>query len=183
MLAILALKKAPPILKSIDISGAPKERKSRVMYLDLDLHFSDGVTDTFYKSNSRTNPQLLTLSIHHSSPGFFPVSPLAGIPSPGTPEYDPFSLSLPLPRGASSNTFARIWKIVEKVKNAFQPDYAVVQCGMDGLAGDPCSIWNLCIGVEEGDFGWCIQKIVEEWNCKVLLLGGGAFDAEGKFNP
>lgn len=171
ILAILSLKKTPPIPKTLGTS--PLSRKNRVMYLDLDLHFSDGVSESFYKSSSGANPQVLTLSIHYSSPGFFPPSPLADLPSPESPVYDPFTLSMPLRRGASSGTFKRIWRIVEDVKDAYQPDYVVVQCGLDGLAGDPCAMWNLCIGVEEGDMGWCIRNIVDNWKCKLLLLGGG----------
>jgi len=138
------------------------------MYLDLDLHFSDAVSQAFAGSASG---QILTLSVHHSAPGFFPVSHLAALPDPQP--SDPYTLSIPLQRGASDKTFYRIWtNCVESVKNAFNPDFVVVQCGVDGLAGDPCGIWNWSLGASEGSFGWCISKILA-WNCKTLFLGGG----------
>ena len=91
------------------------------MYLDLDLHFSDGVSQAFASSSVSTSaPQVLTLSIHHAAPGFFPASPLATIPDPSDPAFDPFTLSLPLERGASDATFSRIWPLVERVKDCMR---------------------------------------------------------------
>ncbi|KDQ10349.1 hypothetical protein BOTBODRAFT_36251 [Botryobasidium botryosum FD-172 SS1] len=156
ILAILHLKRASP--------------RPRIMYIDLDLHFSDAVSHAFASS-----PSVLTLSIHHTSPGFFPASPMALL-TPGDTN-DLSSLSLPLQAGASSPTFARVWKLVEGVKDTFKPDYVVVQCGVDGLAGDPCAVWNweLDIGVE-GSMGWCVEKVLG-WECKTLLLGGGGYNS------
>ena len=56
VLAILALKKAPPIPMPLPAGGdqmyendmPPTTRKPRAMYLDLDLHFSDGVSHAFH---------------------------------------------------------------------------------------------------------------------------------------
>ncbi|KAH9896667.1 histone deacetylase complex protein [Cubamyces lactineus] len=168
VLAILVLKRAvPPQL------GMP-QLKPRVMYLDLDLHFSDGVSEAFSLASSGSGtPQVLTFSIHHTAPGFFPISDLAGLPDPSSSSFDPFTLSLPLERGASNATFARIWPIIQQVKDAFQPDYVVVQCGVDGLAGDPYATWNWSLG-GEGGLGWYIEHICR-WGCKTLLLGGGGY--------
>ncbi|OJA15456.1 hypothetical protein AZE42_02207 [Rhizopogon vesiculosus] len=167
VLAILFLKRALP-------SRLPS-RKPRVMYIDLDLHFSDAVSQAFHKPGSVTASQVLTLSIHHAAPGFFPVSPLASLPKVDDPALDPFTLSVPLKAGASAKTFLRIWPIVERVKDIFRPDFVVVQCGVDGLAGDPMATWNWSLG-GEGSLGWCIHRIVHEWQGKNLLLGGGGYN-------
>ncbi|KAI0317555.1 histone deacetylase complex protein [Amylostereum chailletii] len=167
VLALLALKRAP--------------HRPRVLYLDLDLHFSDGVSSAFH-SPSRTLPsQLLTLSIHHAAPGFFPAGQLAQLPKVSEhaeeeANFDPFTLSVPLNGGGSNATFAAIWPAIERVKDAFGPDVVVVQCGVDGLAGDPCAIWNWGLG-GEGGLGWCIDRIVHRWGAKVLLLGGGGYSS------
>lgn len=168
ILAIMSLKKGPPL------SINPNRRKPRIMYLDLDLHFSDAVSECFYRSTSGSAPaQVLTLSIHYTSPGFYPANPLATLPDPASPNFDPFTLSLPLKQGASSQTFGRVWSIVETVKQSFSPDYVIVQCGTDGLAGDPHGIWNWSIGHEKGSMDWCVNEVVSKWQTKVLLLGGG----------
>ncbi|KLO16512.1 histone deacetylase 8 [Schizopora paradoxa] len=172
ILAILAFKKAP--------IPAPMgaQRKSRIMYLDLDLHFSDAVTQCFYNaSQSRSMPQVLTLSVHYDSPGFFPPSLYSGFPDPKSENFDPLSLSLPLQRGASASTYTRIWHIIEDVQGAFDPDFVIVQCGVDGLAGDPCGMFNWSIDNREGDMAWCIDQVVNKWNRRTLLLGGGGYNS------
>ena len=152
-------------------STAPP-RKARIMYLDLDLHFSDGVSHAFHRSNPPAGPpQILTLSIHHAAPGFFPSSPLTALSDPEDTDLDPFTLSLPLARGTSNATVLRVWPSIERVKDAFAPDFVVLQCGADGLVGDPYAVWNWALG-GEGGFGWCAQRICG-WGAKVLLLGGG----------
>ena len=145
------------------------------MYIDLDLHHGDGVADAFAnKSRSRRIfPQVLTLSIHHTAPGFYPAGLLADITPVDT--SDPFTLSIPLKAGASAATFAQIWAAVEKIRASFIPEYVIVQCGVDGLAGDPCAKWNWCIDRHiEGSLGWCIERILK-YNRGTLLLGGGMY--------
>lgn len=153
-----------------------------------------------------TPSNVLTLSIHHHSPGFYPHSALGSLTTPST--SDPFSLSIPLARGTSAETYARIWRTVERIAGAFfswnanpaapdsnapaadqpgpeepaptlAPTYLIVQCGVDGLAGDPYATWNWDIDVErEGSMGWCVSRIMEwvrERKVKAVFLGGGEF--------
>ncbi|TFY54229.1 hypothetical protein EVJ58_g8982 [Rhodofomes roseus] len=152
-------------------------RRPRVMYLDLDLHFSDAVSEAFLDSSATAlGPQILTLSIHHSTPGFFPHSYLATLRDPSADRFDPFTLSMPLDRGATDATFARIWPSVERVKEAFRPEVLIVQCGVDGLAGDSHAIWNWSLNDGEGSLGWCVDRICNQWGCTVLMLGGGGYN-------
>lgn len=147
------------------------------MYLDLDLHFSDAVSQALHTPALHTGviPQVLTLSIHHSAPGFFPLSSLSSLPDPSSSDFSPFSLSLPLKQGASNSTFTRIWPSVERVRAAYKPDYIVIQCGVDGLAGDPCGVWNWSLG-GEGGLGWCVNHALQ-WPGKKVLLGGGGYNS------
>lgn len=67
-----------------------------------------------------------------------------------------------------------MWPIVERIKSIFSPDYIIVQCGVDGLAGDPCATFNWCLDREvEGSMGWCIERVMKEWKGRKLALGGG----------
>ena len=183
VLAILTLKRARiPSTLNLDNPNPPL-RKPRILYLDLDLHFSDGVSHAFH--NIPGTPQILTLSLHHAAPGFFPISSLSSLPpSNPDPTFDPFTLSIPLARGANCQTFFSIWtNCVERVRASFQPDFVVLQCGVDGLAGDTYGIWNWSLGgredredeegPEEGSLGWCVNRVCHSWGCKTLLLGGG----------
>ncbi|KAI6142827.1 hypothetical protein BKA82DRAFT_532135 [Pisolithus tinctorius] len=180
VLAILALKKNRPAAKITSTSNTLPTittRKPRVMYVDLDVHFSDAVSQAFYNASSTASSQILTLSIHHTSPGFFPPSLLSDLSNPDDPAFDPFTLSLPLKAGASNRTFARIWPIVDGVEKTFDPDFIVIQCGVDGLAGDPVATWNWCLGDGEGSLGSWLEKMLREWRGKKLLLGGGGYNS------
>ncbi|CEL60369.1 histone deacetylase 1/2 [Rhizoctonia solani AG-1 IB] len=195
VLCILQLKRSGPGQK-----GRPK-----VGYLDLDLHHGDGVAEAFTSRSPEENDSedsmarekvslsnVLTLSIHHHASGFYPHSTLGGLTKPTT--TDPFSLSIPLDRGTSARTYARTWTIIERVLGAFfrwdeqtedddSPAYLVVQCGVDGLAGDPYAVWNWDIDIEnEGSLGWCVQKVMQwvgarEKHLKVIFLGGGGYNS------
>ncbi|KAJ8469205.1 hypothetical protein ONZ45_g16967 [Pleurotus djamor] len=118
-----------------------------------------------------------TLSIHHTSSGFFPISEFSGLPDPTHAKFDPFTLSIPLCKGASDSTYARIWPIVENIRDTYDPDIIVIQCGLDALAGDPCATFNWSLGANEGSYGWCIQRIHKKWRGKKLYLGGGGYNS------
>ncbi len=57
---------------------------------------------------------------------------------------------------------------MDSIKEAFQPDVIVCQCGADGVSGDPLGGFNLT--------GKAISKCVEyldKWKLPMLVLGGG----------
>ncbi|EIN09162.1 Arginase/deacetylase [Punctularia strigosozonata HHB-11173 SS5] len=181
VLAILALKRplrGPPPPLPGEVATAPA--KPMVMYVDLDLHFADGVCEAFASSHGTSgHSQILTLSIHHAAPGFFPASPLADLPVPDeSGAADPFTLAVPLRQGLSGATLKEVWmRVVEPIKDAFFVRFVVLQCGVDGLAGDPCGIWNIDLESRSPSMGWCIGRAVHEWGCKTLLLGGGGYSS------
>ena len=148
------------------------------MYLDFDVHHGDGVALAFLQplAPGAKDPQILTLSIHHHAPGFFPSHPTAALTPPDTDH--PHTLSIPLAHGAGGKTFARVWEeAVESVKAAWEPDYVVVCCGVDGMAGDgeKTGVWNL----GSRDLVEAVRKVCgwvdgREGSVRgVALLGGG----------
>jgi hypothetical protein len=118
-----------------------------------------------------SKPSVLTLSIHHHAPLFFPSGEGSRRTAPDTPT--PHTLSLPLGEGTSAASFSRAWASVEQVKRAWRPDFVVVCCGVDGLAGDGKGVWNLSTGEDPGDLGWAVRQICD-WQLGTVLLGGGA---------
>ena len=156
------------------------------MYLDLDLHYGDGVAQAFLSPTHYPHPlppgrapprppQVLTLSLHHASPIFFPPpTPHSGLPPCTTPH--PFTLSLPLAAYPSAATYARVWtSCVERIHDAYDPDYVVLQLGVDGLPGDPIGRYGAW-GLEgEGGVKWCVER-VKAWGKPLCVLGGGGYD-------
>ena len=160
-------------------------KRPRVLYLDLDLHYGDGVAQAFLsptqypvevteRKTPPRPPQVLTLSVHHHSPVFFSShSAHSSLPDQNTPH--PFTLSLPLAAYASPDTYAKVWGNVENVRQAFDPDYVVVQLGVDGLEGDRVGQYGAW-GIDgQGGIRWCIEKI-KSWNIPCCVLGGGGYD-------
>ncbi|GAA5902591.1 hypothetical protein JCM6882_009325 [Rhodosporidiobolus microsporus] len=156
----------PPPLK-------PPKRLSRILYIDLDLHHGDGVESAFY-----TTPSCLTLSVHLHAPLFFPATgsldstgPTASTgskPPPGALH----ALNVALEPGAGGEALERVWKsCVEAVREAYAPDAVVLQCGVDGLAGDPCKEFNLSLSA----LGHCVSAALA-WDLPTLLLGGGGYN-------
>lgn len=75
VLAILELQKNPlfdkkrfPPDTGAGLAKVPKRIK-KVLYIDLDLHHGDGVAEAF-----ETNPNVVTVSLHLWSKGFYPSS-------------------------------------------------------------------------------------------------------------
>lgn len=163
-----------------------EKRRPRIMYLDLDLHYGDGVAQAFlspthYPASTPVGkkpprpPQVLTLSVHHHSPIFFPPpSTFSGLPNPDSPH--PFTLSLPLAAYPSPSTHARLWSSsIEPVKEAFDPDYIVLQLGTDGLPSDPIGMYGAWSVDGVGGIEWCVGK-AKSWGLPMCVLGGGGYD-------
>ncbi|KAJ1940997.1 Histone deacetylase 8, partial [Linderina macrospora] len=139
---------------------------SRVLYVDLDLHHGDGVQDAFLYSN-----KVMTLSFHHFDRGFYPNS--GGIPVEGKGKGKGFSLNVPLMQGTTDSSFLQAFEEVMKfVWLSFEPQAVVVQCGSDGLAGDPYKVFNLTTDAFAGAI-----KSVLEWDIPTLVLGGGGYSS------
>ncbi|KAJ2584438.1 Histone deacetylase 8 [Coemansia sp. RSA 1836] len=140
-------------------------RFDRVLYIDLDLHHGDGVQGAFLHSSS-----VMTLSLHHHARGFYPGS--GGAADEGRGRGVGRSINAALRHGASDATFARVFTAAaEAAVDAFGPRAVVVQCGCDGLAGDPHRVFNLT-----GQALVDAVRAVVAWDLPTLLLGGGGYN-------
>ncbi|GAA5969094.1 hypothetical protein JCM3765_003436 [Sporobolomyces pararoseus] len=147
----------------------PPKKLSKILYIDLDLHHGDAVESAFLSS-----PYILTLSLHLHAPLFFPSTGSLSSCGPTNSKAAGrnHALNLALEPGLGGESLKRVWETVENVKESFGPDAVVVQCGVDGLYGDPCKEWNLSLE----DFGNCISSVLD-WKLPTLLLGGGGYSS------
>ncbi|KDN47552.1 Arginase/deacetylase [Tilletiaria anomala UBC 951] len=180
VLGILALKRPRKVPQSRNVGSGSRKQKTiltrfeRVLYLDLDLHWGDGVEQAFYSSSS-----VLTLSVHHHAQGFFPCrdtreSANGSFQVSSGPESAPaHALSLPLRPGATSETLSAVYaSCIDPIIETFEPQAIVVQCGTDGAAGDPHGVWNLCSAGYLDVIGRILKR-----DKATLLLGGGGYDS------
>ncbi|KAK9685554.1 Histone deacetylase 8, partial [Basidiobolus ranarum] len=81
------------------------------------------------------------------------------------------SVNVPLKEGLGEKTLAEVFdQVIQKAFSTYQPDAVVLQCGSDGLVGDPTGEWNLTIE----SIGACVAKILD-LDKPTLILGGGKF--------
>lgn len=186
------------------------KRLERVLYLDLDVHWGDGVDEAFADSMS-----VFTVSVHNRSPGFYPCPPEL-VPD-GTEEkswcgHGPArtrttmsSFNVPLHPGLRDDAWKEVWiSSIFPVLCDYEPEAIVVQCGLDGLAGDPIGQWNLSLAAlvrsVSDVLAWAsngaavrpaaeysqhtakgaakfTNRGMQESVCKVLLLGGGGYNS------
>jgi len=137
----------------------------RVMYVDLDVHHGDGVEDAFSSTD-----KVMTLSIHKMEPGFFPGTGACADTGFGKGKF--YSVNVPLQEGVDDDMFKDVFNsLLPLAIQAFKPDVFVVQCGADGLAGDPLGGFNLT----PKSLAQAVVKVVDV-GLPVLLLGGGGYN-------
>ncbi|RSH88876.1 hypothetical protein EHS25_002538 [Saitozyma podzolica] len=143
-------------------AGARARARARVMYLDLDLHYGDGVA----QAPDPLNPPLLADLLP-------PATPHSGLPSPDTP--NPFTLSIPLAAYPSASTYAAVFPSVNAIREAYRPDYVVLQLGADGLPHDRVGQYGAWSVDGPGGMLWVVDKVIE-WGVPVVVLGGGGYN-------
>lgn len=103
---------------------------SRVAYVDIDAHHGDGVFYSFEK-----DPAIIFADIHEDGSYLYPGT--GRVDETGVGEAQGTKLNIPLEPGAGNTEFFEAWETVEAFLGEFEPEFVVMQCGADSLAGDP----------------------------------------------
>jgi acetoin utilization protein AcuC len=101
----------------------------RIAYVDIDAHHGDGVFYAF-----EDDPELIFVDLHEDGRHLYPGTGAAeesGIgPATGT------KLNIPLRAGATDRDFMANWEGAERFVEEGRPEFVLLQCGADSLAGD-----------------------------------------------
>jgi len=101
----------------------------RVLFLDLDVHHSDGVQNAFYRRSD-----VMTISLHESGRTLFPGTGFED--EIGEGKGKGFCANFPLPVGTYDEAYLRVLRDgALPLAAAFAPDVIVLEIGMDGLGG------------------------------------------------
>ncbi|XP_065907648.1 histone deacetylase 8-like [Dysidea avara] len=142
-----------------------EEGFQRILYIDLDLHHGDAVENAFSFSRN-----VMTVSFHKYEAGFYPGT--GSVDKVGEGRGSFYSVNVPLNDGIRDQPFTELFaRVMAEIKDKFEPEVVVVQCGADGLHGDPMQSFNLTI---QG-LGNCVAFILN-WQLPTLLLGGGGYN-------
>ena len=143
----------------------------RIAYVDIDAHHGDGV---FY--GFEDDPDLLFADIHEDGRYLYPGTGAAS--ETGKGRATGTKLNLPLPPGAGDVEFNVVWPAVLEYLEAASPDFVIMQCGADSLAGDPITHLEF----SENAHGQAASDLRElaDRHCKGRLVatGGGGYNRD-----
>ncbi len=140
-----------------------------VLYLDTDVHHGDGTQAAFY-----ADPNVLTISMHEHSMGFFPGT---GVPEEiGIGEGKGHSVNIPLPPLTDDVEF---WKAFEDVVvplwTTYKPDMVFWDVGADAHIGDPLADMMLTYDTYHR-LSMTIRQLVHLGKRKLVVVGGGGYN-------
>lgn len=141
----------------------------RVAYVDIDAHHGDGV---FYGFES--DPGVLFADIHEDGRYLYPGTGAAE--ETGTGAASGTKLNLPVAPGATDQDFEREWAKVEEYLRRNRPDFIMLQCGADSLAGDPITHLQFTERAHARAAESVCRIADELGHGRVLGVGGGGYD-------
>lgn len=141
----------------------------RIAYVDIDAHHGDGVYYGF-----ADNPDVFIADIHEDGRFLFPGtgarSETGEGPAIGT------KLNLPMLPGADDEDFMSAWREIETYLNAARPEFIILQCGADSMAGDPLTHLQF----SEDAHGTAAASLCEiadrHAHGRLVALGGGGYN-------
>jgi histone deacetylase 1/2 len=137
--------------------------KSRVLYIDIDVHHGDGVEEAFYSTD-----RVMTCSFHKYGEYFPGTGELRDI---GVGNGKNYAVNFPLRDGMDDVAYKSVFEpIIAKIMEFYRPDAVVLQCGGDSLSGDRLGCFNLSMRGHAN----CV-KYVKSFNLPTLVLGGGGY--------
>jgi acetoin utilization protein AcuC len=153
------------------LTAREKYRIKRIAYIDIDAHHGDGV---FYEFED--DPLLFFADIHEDGRYLYPGTGSSG--EVGKDAAANTKLNIPLEPGASDGEFVEAFAKIEQFVDDVKPELIILQCGADGLAGDP--ITHLQYTSKAHMFATDSLHKLAHKHCKgkIIALGGGGYNRE-----
>jgi len=144
---------------------------TRIAYIDIDAHHGDGV---FYGFEG--DAQVIFADIHEDGRFLYPGTGSAD--ECGTGDARGSKLNLPLQPGSDDAAFDVAWKQVLRHLESFEPEFLLLQCGADSIAGDPLT--HLAFSsAAHGRAARELTALAERLgHGRVLATGGGGYNRQ-----
>ena len=143
----------------------------RIAYIDIDAHHGDGV---FYAYTE--DPQVTIADFHEDGRWLYPGT--GNAEEMGIGPARATKLNIPLPPGANDALFFRLWPTVESFLEASDPQFILLQCGADCLAGDPLTHLELSNAVHRKVTTALCDMADRHCSGRLLAMGGGGYNRE-----
>jgi acetoin utilization protein AcuC len=143
------------------------ENGKRVLYLDVDVHYGDGVANAFYERSD-----VMTISFHENPKTLFPGTGFEN--EIGKGEGKGYCVNVPLPVGTYDQAYMKAFEAIAlPLIAAYNPDVIVLQLGADALAGDPLAHLQLT----NNTYAEIINQLMG-FSKPILATGGGGYNVE-----
>ncbi|MDQ3847924.1 MAG: acetoin utilization protein AcuC [Thermoproteota archaeon] len=146
-----------------------KYRLERIAYIDIDAHHGDGV---FYEFED--DPLTFVADIHEDGRYLYPGT--GSSTEIGKDAAVNTKLNIPLEPGASDLDFIQAFGKIEHFVDNVKPQLIILQCGADGIAGDP--ITHLQYTSKAHMYAANSIHMLAHEHCKgrLIALGGGGYN-------
>ena len=141
----------------------------RIAYVDIDAHHGDGVFYAF-----EDDPELCLADLHEDGRFLYPGS--GALEETGKGVAKGSKLNIPMPPGADDRQFFIAWDRVESFVDSARPEFILLQCGADSIAGDPLT--HMAYSREAHRHATARLCALADRHCAghLLALGGGGYD-------
>jgi acetoin utilization protein AcuC len=142
---------------------------NRIAYVDIDAHHGDGVFYAF-----EDDPEVIFADLHESGRSLYPGT--GDDSETGSGSATGTKLNVPLPAGAGDAEFAVVWPQMLAHVARFEPQFCILQCGADSIAGDPITHLQLSSACHARAAADLCTLADAMGHGHVLALGGGGYD-------
>ncbi|MBK8507912.1 MAG: acetoin utilization protein AcuC [Candidatus Competibacteraceae bacterium] len=141
----------------------------RIAYVDIDAHHGDGV---FYPFEA--DPTVIFADIHEDGRYNFPQSGFSYEAGKGAAKGR--KLNIPLLPLSADDDFMMMWEKIEDFVRRWEPQFVFMNCGADGLNGDPLAHLHFTARAHaRAARGLC--QIAEDYaEGRIIGVGGGGYD-------
>jgi acetoin utilization protein AcuC len=141
----------------------------RIAYVDIDAHHGDGVFYAF-----EADADVWIADMHEDGRFLFPGTGGGGEQGSGAAAGT--KLNIPLRPGATDAEFQEAWPQVEAHVRAAAPEFIILQCGADSLAGDPVTHMRFTQQAHAHAAASLCRLADELADGRLLALGGGGYN-------
>ncbi len=143
----------------------------RIAYVDIDAHHGDGV---FYAFES--DPDLIIADTHQDGRTLYPGTGHSWETGKGAAEGTKLNFSLP--PGAGDDHFFKVWPKIARFLEEAEPEFIILQCGADSIAGDPITQLRLSPTAFHHVASRLSQLAENLGHGRVLAVGGGGYNPD-----
>ena len=144
----------------------------RIAYVDIDAHHGDGVLYAF-----ENDPEVFIGDIHEDGRFLYPGTGWSHETGKGAAEGT--KLNLPLPPGAGDQQFLAAWERLESHIDDAAPEFVILQCGADPLAGDPLTHLEYTAAAHRHAATRLCALADRHCDGRLIALGGGGYSPRG----